>query len=108
MHSACRWRPSCSPLQTRPGVANLIRIYAGVVDETPEQVVQRMAGRDTQQFKEELAELLVATLDPVQQRMQELGQDPAQVDAILADGRARASALANATMDHVRTVVGLH
>lgn len=89
-------------------MANLIRIYAGVVDETPEQVVQRMAGRDTQQFKEELAELLVATLDPVQQRMQELGQDPAQVDAILADGRARASALANATMDHVRTVVGLH
>ena len=54
-----------------------------------------------------LFELLLERFGPARKRRAELLADPAQVDAILAGGAARARALARATVDRARRACGL-
>jgi tryptophanyl-tRNA synthetase len=49
----------------------------------------------------------VAKLGPIGAEMKRLTADPVHIDAILADGSARARVLANETMKHVRNIIGL-
>ena len=57
-------------------------------------------------FKPALAELAVEKLGPVAERMRARMENPAEVDAVLADGAARAAAIAEPVMDDVRQTVG--
>ena len=57
--------------------------------------------------KKHLAEVLIEHLAEPRRRRAELEADPNRLRAILADGAARARAVAQATMDEVRAAVGL-
>jgi tryptophanyl-tRNA synthetase len=48
----------------------------------------------------------VSRLGPIGAEMKRLVQDPAHIDAILADGSERAHAIAGETMRHVKDIVG--
>jgi len=50
--------------------------------------------------------LSVAKLGAIGAEMKRLLQDQAAIDAILADGSARAQKLAGATMDAVKDIIG--
>jgi tryptophanyl-tRNA synthetase len=54
-----------------------------------------------------LADSVVSTLVPIQQRRRDFEAEPERIDAILTDGAARASARAEQTMREVREVMGL-
>ena len=58
-------------------------------------------------FKMALVDLSVAKLGPIGAEMKKLVQDTAHIDAILADGSARASVIAGETMKAVKDIVGL-
>ena len=47
-----------------------------------------------------------ARLGPIGREMKRLVQDPAHIDAVLADGAARASAMAGETLKTVKDIVG--
>jgi tryptophanyl-tRNA synthetase len=53
-----------------------------------------------------LVDLSVAKLGPIGSEMKKLVQDPVYIDSILADGSARASAIAGETMKAVKDIVG--
>jgi tryptophanyl-tRNA synthetase len=57
--------------------------------------------------KRRLGEVLVTFLSEPRARRAELEADPGQLRAILADGAARAQAVAGATLDEVKTLAGL-
>jgi tryptophanyl-tRNA synthetase len=57
--------------------------------------------------KMEAADRIAATFAPARERRRELEADPERLDAILADGNARAGAKAAATMREVRAALGL-
>ncbi len=57
-------------------------------------------------FKAALTELAVEKLSPIAAEMQRLQTDPAAIDAILADGSARARNIAGETMKAVKDIVG--
>jgi tryptophanyl-tRNA synthetase len=57
-------------------------------------------------FKAALTELAVAKLAPIAAEMKRLQNDPATIDAVLADGSARARKLAGETMKAVKDIVG--
>lgn len=57
--------------------------------------------------KKVLHQHMVNELTPIRTRAQELQQNPAQVDALLADGGARARAVAKETMRDVKDRMGL-
>ena len=53
-----------------------------------------------------LVELLVSKLGPINAEMRRLNGDPAYVDSVLAEGSARAQAIASQTMKAVKDIVG--
>jgi tryptophanyl-tRNA synthetase len=93
-------------LAGRAEVENLVGIYAAAADLTPADVLKQFGGKGFGAFKPALAELLVEKLSPIAAEMRRLNDDPAALDAILADGAARARAIAAPVMEEVRRVVG--
>jgi tryptophanyl-tRNA synthetase len=90
----------------RPEATNLLRIYAALAERPLADVAAEHAATQFSAFKRELAELAVAKLAPLNAEMRRLLADPAQIDAMLADGAERAAAIALPVLDEVRRAVG--
>jgi tryptophanyl-tRNA synthetase len=93
-------------LQERPEAANLLGIYAALADKALADAVGQFAGAQFSALKEELADLAIEKIAPIADEMRRLTADPGEMDAILADGAARATALAEPVMADVRKLVG--
>ena len=52
------------------------------------------------------ADLAVARIEPIASEMRRLQSDPAEIDAILADGSARAREIASGVLADVREITG--
>jgi tryptophanyl-tRNA synthetase len=94
-------------LSGRPEAKNLVIIYAALADESPDEVLARVAGQGFGSFKPALADLLVETLRPIKARLDELRADPAELDSILERGAARAAEMAKPTLDGAYHALGL-
>jgi tryptophanyl-tRNA synthetase len=97
---------SVEELRQRPEAENLVGIYAALAGTGKAEVIRDFAGKPFSDFKPALADLAVEKLAPINSEMRRLMADPAHVDAILADGAARARAIAEQTMREVRSIVG--
>lgn len=93
-------------LEGRAEARNLVGIYATLAGVSDAEVLAQFGGQGFGVFKPALAELAVEKLGPVADRMRRLMDDPAEVDAVLADGAERAGALAEPVMEDVRRTVG--
>ena len=94
-------------LEGRPEAKNLVGIYSAVVDESVEQVLARFAGQGFGAFKPALADALVALLHPLRTRLEELRNDPAELDRLLAAGSAQAAELGLPVLKGAYNAVGL-
>ena len=94
-------------LEARAEARNLVTIYAALSGEAPAEVLARFAGQGFGAFKPALAELAVATLGPIRDRLTRLLDDRAEVGRQLAEGAARAHALAAPTLRAAKQAVGL-
>jgi tryptophanyl-tRNA synthetase len=92
--------------EDKPGVSNLLRIYSALEGSTVEAVEARYEGQGYGQFKKDLAELVVGTLEPIRERTDKILQDTDTLDAILGEGARQAGAVAARTMEVVRDRVG--
>ena len=90
----------------RPEAANLMGLYAALADSTVEDVCNRFGGQQFSTFKQNLADLAVSTLGPMQEEMRRLMGDPGYVDGVLRDGAARARGLAEPVLAEVEDTVG--
>ena len=93
-------------LANRPEAENLVGIYAALAGQEVDAVLQEFGGRGFAEFKPALADLAVSQLSPLGQKMRQLMENPAEIDAILADGAARAAAIARPLMAEVRDIIG--
>jgi tryptophanyl-tRNA synthetase len=93
-------------LKARPEAANLVGIYAALADTSREAVLKEHGGAQFSAFKPALADLAVAKLTPVAAEMKRLLADPGHIDRVLADGAARARAIAEKTFAGVKDVFG--
>ena len=93
-------------LESRPEADNLVGIYAALADLTKADVLAHFGGAQFSAFKAALVDLTVAKLSPINAEMRRLVGDPAHIDAVLADGSARAQVLAAETMKAVKDIVG--
>lgn len=93
-------------LAARPEAANLLGIYAALAEQDLDAAISQFAGQQFSALKEALAELAIAKIAPIGDEMRRLNEDPGHVDAVLADGAARARALAEPVMAEVRRLVG--
>ena len=68
---------------------------------------ERYAGKGYGAFKSDLAEVVVSSLSPIQERLAQLEANPEQAHAVLSAGADRARVRAVAKMNDVRERVGL-
>jgi tryptophanyl-tRNA synthetase len=90
----------------KPGVTNLLRIYAALAGEPIPALEQRYAGAGYGAFKKDLAEVVAGALAPIRERTEKLLADEAALDRMLAHGAARARPVARETMTQVSLRVG--
>jgi tryptophanyl-tRNA synthetase len=93
-------------LETRPEADNLVGIYAALAGISKAEVLKRFGGAQFSTFKANLTDLAVAKLSPITAEIRRLVADPGHIDAVLADGAARAQAMAAETMKAVKDIVG--
>ena len=93
-------------LEARPEAGNLVGIYAALADQPKAAVLQQFGGGQFSTFKTALSDLSVTKLSPIAAEMNRLTQDPSYIDGVLADGAARAQAIAAETMNAVKDIVG--
>jgi tryptophanyl-tRNA synthetase len=93
--------------EDKPALTNLIAIHALLAGLPPGEVEVHYAGRGYAAFKAELAELLVEKLRPLREAYARWLADPALLEALLAEGSARAAELAARTMRLVEARTGL-
>jgi tryptophanyl-tRNA synthetase len=98
---------SLEALAARPEALNLVTIYAALTDRSPLSVTQEFAGQGFGAFKPALADLLAETIAPIRARLQDFEADPGALEAILANGSAKAAALAAPTLEGAYKAVGL-
>ncbi len=94
-------------LKDRPEARNLVNIYAALADRTPVDVVAEFAGQGFGTFKPALADLAVARLAPITERMKRLMADPGEIDRTLAAGAERAEAIAQPILEKTYEIVGM-
>ncbi|GGR33975.1 tryptophan--tRNA ligase [Agromyces mediolanus] len=92
--------------QAKPGISNLLDIYAAASGESIETIAARYEGRGYGDLKKELAELVVERLEPFRARTFELLDDPAELDRLLAIGADKASERAERVLAQVYERVG--
>ncbi len=90
----------------RPEAYNLLGIYAALADKPLRGVLAEFEGAQFSHFKAVLTDLAVAALGPIGAEMARLTEDPATVDRVLADGAARARAIAAPILEEVQDIVG--
>jgi tryptophanyl-tRNA synthetase len=93
-------------LKGRPEAENLTGIYAALSAQSVSQVLSEFGGGQFSKLKDALAELAVAKLGPIGAETKRLQEDPRHVEGILADGSARARAIAAPIVREVRKIVG--
>ena len=93
--------------ERKPAISNLLTIYSLFADIPIPELERRYAGKGYSEFKRDLAEVIIAGLQPIQQRLDELAADPGIVIRTLKEGAARARELAVAKMAVVRERCGL-
>jgi tryptophanyl-tRNA synthetase len=91
----------------KPGITNLIEILAAVRGQTPERVEDAMKDTRYGELKGAVAAAVIDYLAPVRERYAELRADEASLEAILADGAARAREIAGETLVDVRERMGV-
>jgi tryptophanyl-tRNA synthetase len=91
-----------------PGVLNLISIYQAFSGEPDDAVKARFAGMRYGDLKKQVAEMVIAHLEPFQQRYREITADPAYLADVLRDGAQRVAPIANSTVSTVKQRMGLY
>ena len=93
--------------ENKPGISNRIEIFSAVTDHTHEEVEAAYAGKGYGAFKKDVAEAVIAALEPIQARYAQLVNDP-ELDKILDKGAAKAHAKASETYEKVVRAMGLN
>ena len=92
--------------KSRPGISNLINLYALISDMSTIEVEKRFEGKMYSDFKLELGDLMVEYLQPIQYRYEKIVQDKAYLKSILKRGAENAYHRARKTLTKVYRKVG--
>jgi tryptophanyl-tRNA synthetase len=93
-------------VEAKPGVSNLLTIYATLTGRSLAELEEAYTGKGYGALKTDLAEVVVDFVAPFEERTRRWIGDAEALDAVLADGAARAQAVAERTMEVVRDRVG--
>ncbi len=90
----------------QPGIHNLIDIYSSCTGKTPADIEKEFDQKGYGDFKLAVGETVADTLQPVQDRFNELIKDKAYIDNIIKNNAEKANYFATKTLRKVQKKVG--
>ena len=93
--------------KSRLEIYNLLNIFSAITLEKPEQIALQYQNSSSSKFKEDLAEALIAKLEPIQTNIRNLKNDLVFVRKVLNAGEERAKELAAQNIKAIKEIVGL-
>jgi tryptophanyl-tRNA synthetase len=93
-------------IEEKPGVSNLLSLLSCCTGKTVEQIVPQYEDKMYGHLKGDVANAVVALLEPIQQRYHEIRNDQAYLDSVMKAGAEKASARASKILVKVYDAVG--
>ncbi|MDE4134074.1 tryptophan--tRNA ligase [Phaeobacter sp. QD34_3] len=94
-------------LEERPEARNLVNIYAAMAEQSVDQVLADVGGKQFSEFKPMLADLAVAKMAPITTEMARLMQHQDEIDKILARGAERAREITAPILRKTYDIIGM-
>ena len=91
----------------RPGLANLMTIYSNITNKDIKEIEVKYSNKMYSEFKNDLADIIIEFLKPVQSKYYKLIEDEEYINKVLKDGSERAQNIAYKTLDKVYRKIGL-
>jgi len=88
----------------KPALYNLISIYSALSEKSPQEIEKMYAGKGYADFKNDLAEVIINFLTPLQKKMTELTDE--KVLEILRKGAEKVKPLAEKKLQEVKEKIG--
>ena len=92
--------------ENKPGVSNLLGIYSAVSGKSIESVVSELSGKGYGDLKSTVSDAVLAVIEPIRARANEVLSDETELDRLLAIGAERANARAQQTLADVYDKIG--
>ena len=99
--------PKKEDLKNRPEVENLLGIYASLCDKKLNLVIEEMAGKNFEQFKKLLTEIVLEKVEPISKKINELLDNVDYLKRILNTGKEKAHQIALNNLKEVKKIIGL-
>lgn len=93
--------------EKRPGINNLLTIFQLLTGKERGEIENSFEGKSYKDLKEQLAEVVIETLHPLQERYHELTGEKGHLEAMLARGAERAEAHAENKLQQIYKKIGL-
>ena len=93
--------------ENKPGVANLMSIYASVTGKTFDEIEREFDGKGYGAFKPAVGDAVIETLRPIREEAERIIADKAYLQQVYTEGAQKASAVARRTLRKVYKKVGL-
>jgi tryptophanyl-tRNA synthetase len=90
------------------GVQNLLNIFQAFSGWSAAKMREHFSGMRYGDLKKQVAEMVVANLEPLQKRYHEITADPGYVDSVLREGAERVSPIAKSTVRLAKERMGLY
>ncbi len=94
-------------LEDRAEARNLVNIFAALNEQSVDQVLADVGGKQFSEFKPMLVDLAVAKLSPISTEMARLMQHQDEIDKILTRGSERARAITAPILRQTYEIVGM-
>jgi tryptophanyl-tRNA synthetase len=91
----------------QPGVLNLLTIYQAVTNKTQDEILADFVGQGYGNLKKQVAEAVLATIEPIQKRYQEMAADPGYIEQVLKDGADKVRPIAEHRLHVAQRNLGL-
>ena len=92
--------------EDKPGVSNLLKIHSALSGLSLADLEASFAGKGYGELKKEVADVVIAALEPVQSRYSELIQDRSYLESVLKAGAETAQKRAYKTLSKVYRKAG--
>ncbi len=93
-------------LANRPEAENLLGIYATLADQSIEKTLEQFSGSDFKKLKDELSDILISELDPINKEIKKLLNEETYIVEILRKGSDKASDISQPILQKTREIVG--
>ena len=93
--------------EEKPGVSNLLTIYSVLTGKTGAESEKDFAGQGYGVLKQGVTDAVVAALEPLQKRYQEVRGDKAFLESVMTENAEKAAYAARKTLSKVQRKIGL-